>query len=166
MTDSLAERVANLEAIEQIKALKYRYWRACDGKDPAGFSACFVSEGAVIDYGRMGSFDDAAPMVDVFRRFACAEVDEQYVVLDMHHGTHPDIEITGDGTARGRWSLQFRQINVMNRTETLAVGEYVDEYVRVDGRWLMSVCRFTEQWWHVRALGEDEKVMQGQVSVN
>ncbi|MFC0315926.1 nuclear transport factor 2 family protein [Gordonia phosphorivorans] len=166
MTESIVRRVADLEAAEQIKALKYRYWRACDGKDPDGFSACFVSDGAVIDYGRMGSFDDAAPMVEIFRRFACAQVGGRYVVLDMHHGTHPVIEITGPDSARGRWSLQFRQLNVQARTETLAVGEYDDEYVRVDGRWLMSVCRFTEQWSHVRPLGADEVVNQGRVAVS
>ena len=158
----MEERLAALEAVEQIKALKHRYWRACDGKDPEVFADCFVPHGAAIDYGRLGSFDDAAPMVEIFRRYGCARIDGRYAVLDMHHGTHPDIEITGPGTARGRWSLQFRQLNTVTRTETLAVGEYDDEYVRGDdGNWRMSVCRFTESWSHTRPLGDDEVITEG-----
>lgn len=161
MTDDVNDRLAALEAVEQIKALKHRYWRACDGKDPETFADCVVARGAVIDYGRLGAFDDVAPMVEIFRRFACARVDGRYAVLDMHHGTHPDIEVTGP-TARGRWSLQFRQINQVTRTETLAVGEYDDEYVLGDdGRWRMSSCRFTESWSHTRRLGDDEVVTEG-----
>ncbi|MEO3825704.1 nuclear transport factor 2 family protein [Actinomadura sp. B10D3] len=44
----LAERIARLEAIEEIKALKHRYLRACDAKDPAAFRDCFVASGASI----------------------------------------------------------------------------------------------------------------------
>lgn len=151
-------------AVEAIKALKYRYWRACDAKDPETFADCFVPHGARIDYGPLGAFDDAAPMVEVFRRFGCARVDGRYAVLDLHHGGHPEIELTGPATARGRWLLQFRQLNTVARTEMLAVGEYDDEYLLGDdGRWRMSVCRFTQRWSHTRPLGDDEVIVEGTI---
>ncbi len=166
MTDpfEVSAAVAQMRAVDEIKALKYRYWRACDAKDPETFADCFVPRGAVIDYGPMGAFDDAAPMVEVFRRYGCARVDGGYAVLDLHHGGHPEIELTGPGAARGRWLLQFRQLNTVARTETLAVGEYDDEYVRGDdGRWRMSVCRFTQRWTHTRPLGDGEVVTEGTI---
>ncbi|WP_132993758.1 nuclear transport factor 2 family protein [Gordonia zhaorongruii] len=154
-------QVERLEAIEEIKQLKHRYWRACDAKDPDGFRDSFIASGAVIDYGPLGRFDDAAPMVEIFRRFALARADGRYAVLDMHHGTHPEIELTGRDSARGRWSLRFRQIDTVGRTETVSVGEYDDEYVRESGHWRMSVCRFTQRWSLTRPLGDDAAIREG-----
>lgn len=54
------QRIARLEAVEAIKALKHRYLRACDAKDPKAFRDCFVTAGATVDYGVLGSFDHPA----------------------------------------------------------------------------------------------------------
>ncbi|GAA1267622.1 hypothetical protein GCM10009609_33410 [Pseudonocardia aurantiaca] len=35
-----------LEAVQAITRMEYRYWRACDNKDPDGFRRCFVRSGA------------------------------------------------------------------------------------------------------------------------
>ena len=99
---SIEARITALEKIEAIKALKYRYWRACDGKDPQGFRDCFIASGARIDYGVLGSFDDVAPMVEIFTKVALHTVDGKHVIFDMHHGMHPEIELTGDDTATGK----------------------------------------------------------------
>ncbi|GAA4660452.1 nuclear transport factor 2 family protein [Gordonia humi] len=155
------DRIAALEAIEAIKNLKHGYWRACDAKDPEGFAASFVPEGAVIDYGPLGRFDDAAPMVEIFRTVACRRVDGRYRVLDMHHGSHPQIELTSHDAAVGRWSLRFRQVDTVERTETVTVGEYDDEYRFSDGAWRMSVCRFTQRWSITRPLSDDAVIEQG-----
>lgn len=162
MAPSIEDRLAALEAIEQITALKHRYWRACDAKDPETFADCFIADGAQIDYGPLGVFDDAAGLVDVFRRFGCARVDGRFAVLDLHHGGQPEIELLGPGRAAGRWTLQFRQLNTVARTETLATGVYDDRYLLcADGRWRMSVCRFVQRWSHTRPLGDDETVVEG-----
>ena len=160
--EGIADRLAVLEAVEQIKNLKHRYWRACDAKDPDGFREAFVAHGAVIDYGPLGRFDDAAPMVEIFRRVALHRVDGRYAVLDMHHGMHPEIEVTGPDTARGRWALRFRQIDTVRGAETVSAGESDDEYRRgEDGAWRRSVCRFTQRWSVTRALG-DAHVVEGE----
>lgn len=44
-------RLARLEAVEAIRRLKAHYFHCCDGKDPDGMAACFVSGAADIDYG-------------------------------------------------------------------------------------------------------------------
>ncbi|MGB3304192.1 nuclear transport factor 2 family protein [Gordonia sp. (in: high G+C Gram-positive bacteria)] len=148
----LAARITAIENVEAIKALKYRYWRACDGKDPEGFRDCFIAKGARIDYGRMGAFDDVAPMVDIFAKVALYTVDGKHVIFDMHHGMHPDITLTGEATATGRWTLRFRQVNLLMQTETIANIEYDDDYVIEDGEWKMSRSVSTETWSMTRPL--------------
>lgn len=155
------QRIDALEQIEAIKMLKYRYWRACDAKDPRGFRDCFIASGARIDYGALGSFDDVEPMAQIFEKVALHTVDGKHVIFDMHHGMHPEITLTGDGTATGRWTLRFRQVNLIEKTEVSSTGEYDDEYVLVDGEWKMSRCSFTETWSMVRPLDPATVVNEG-----
>ncbi|WP_439028793.1 nuclear transport factor 2 family protein [Gordonia terrae] len=159
-TDAVG-RLDQLAHIEAIKHLKYRYWRACDAKDPSGFRSCFIQKGARIDYGPLGTFDDAEPMAQIFEQVALHRVDGQYVILDMHHGFHPDIALTSDTTATGRWTLKFRQVNLLDRTETVMAGEYSDEYVVEDGEWKMAASTLTERWSVRRPLGDDATVRTG-----
>lgn len=143
---SLEERIARIEAVDAIKVLKYRYFRACDAKDPVGFRAAFIDKGAIIDYGVMGSFDDADGIAAVFEKIALHKVDGKHLILDMHHGLHPDIRLTSDSTAEGNWTLRFRQLNLHDMTEKVAAIEYADEYVIENGEWKISKCVSTELW--------------------
>ncbi|CAJ1493972.1 nuclear transport factor 2 family protein [[Mycobacterium] kokjensenii] len=154
---TLEDRLTALEQIEAIKALKHRYFRACDAKDPETFRACFIAHGADIDYGPLGGFsgpDQAEKLATVFRRIALHTVDGKPVILDMHHGMHPDITLTGPGTATGRWTLKFRQLNMIERTERLLTGDYDDDYVIEDGRWKMARSHFRQLWAITRPLGD------------
>lgn len=155
---SVEERLEALEQIEAIKALKHRYFRSCDAKDPDTFRACFIAQGADVHYGPLGGFDDADEIAAVFTRIALHKVDGKPVILDMHHGMHPDITLTGPDTATGRWTLKFRQLNMIERTERLLTGEYDDDYVIEDGVWKMARSHFRQLWAMVRPLGDDTVV--------
>ncbi|WP_328398062.1 nuclear transport factor 2 family protein [Nocardia sp. NBC_00416] len=155
----LAQRVARLEAVEAIKALKHRYLRACDAKDPKAFRECFVAAGAAVDYGVLGSFD-ADGMAAVFEKIALHKVDGKNVILDMHHGTHPDITVHDDEHASGRWTLKFRQVNLIEQTETVMTGEYDDEYRVEDDRWKIAACRFRQNWSITRPVDDTCRVAQ------
>ncbi len=159
-TLTLEQRIARLEAIEAITALKYRYWRACDGKDPVGFRSAFIATGAAIDFGPLGSFDDADPITDIYRAIALKKQDGKYLILDMHHGLHPDIQLTSDTTASGSWTLRFRQLNLAERTEKVAAIEYDDRYVVEDGVWKIAACKATDLWSITRPLDDDAIVSE------
>lgn len=155
-TPSVEERLAALEAVAAIERLKYRYWRACDRKDVAAFRACFVAGAADIDFERMGRFDNADGISDVFARVALARhEDGTHLILDMHHGLHPDITLVDEASARGRWTLRFRQLNLRDRTEKVAAVEYDDAYAVEDGEWRMSRCHARTLWSVSRLLSPD-----------
>lgn len=154
-TRSLEARISALEAIEQIKALKYRYLRACDRKDPDAFRECFVAEGAFIDYGpRIGRFNDADGIAEVFRRLALRRVGGRYVIYDMHHAMHPVIELVGDGQATGAWTLRFRQVDLDERTERISAIEYDDRYEIENGQWRIRSCQVSVLWTLIQPLPE------------
>jgi hypothetical protein len=146
----LAERVADLERVQAITELKYRYWRACDAKEPDAMRACFARSGAKIEYGPMGSYDDADALVAVFTKIALRRLGDvpggRWAVLDMHHGLHPQITVHDSTHASGQWTLHFRQIDVAGGTERVSAGEYVDEYRVEDGRWVIAATTYTPRW--------------------
>ncbi len=152
---TLEERIAAIEAVAEITRLKYRYLRACDRKQPEVFRDCFVAEGAELDYGeKIGTFRDADGIVAVFSAIALKQVEGHHVVLDMHHAVHPDITLTGPGTAEGEWSLRFRQVNTVAMTESLGAVEYSDSYEIEDGAWRIRRCVVRELWTMTRPLPE------------
>jgi hypothetical protein len=138
---SVEARVARLEAMAAIEALKYRYWRACDGKDPDGIRACFIERGAVIDYPEPMRYDDREGLVGVYQQIAMRKVGDEYAVEDMHHGMHPEIEVTSPTEAAGRWTFAFSQINRLEGTYTQSSMEYWDTYVVEDGEWKIATTK-------------------------
>lgn len=159
--DTVEQRLARLEALEEIRMLKHRYFRACDAKDPEAMRGCFVAGRADIYYGpALGSFDDADVLIDIYSRIALERLDDRYVVLDMHHGMHPSIHLTGPGTATGAWTLRFRQVDLRARTERVTALDYDDDYVVENGTWKISRCHVKVLWSIQRALTDDVEVVQ------
>lgn len=132
----LEKRVRELEDREAIRELKAAYLNACDLKDPDAVRACFAEGEVLIDYGHIGVFHEREPFVQVFEKLGCHEH-----VLDMHHGANPQIEITGEDSARGNWALHYQNIDSDNRTLTQLAAIYDDEYVRTANGWRIASTR-------------------------
>lgn len=141
---SLEQRIELLEAelyrlqsIESIRQLKARYLNACDRQDPEAVRDCFAEGEVVIDMDYFGHCANRDEFVDgIFVPRGCHEY-----VLDMHHCANPEIEILDEDSARGLWSLNYRNINTRDRTVTLMSALYHDEYRRIDGQWKVSRSR-------------------------
>lgn len=139
----LERRLARLEAVEQIERLKYRYLRACDRKDPDAIRDCFVRDGAEIDYGPLGTFAGRGQLVDLYTGLALRRSEGTWLYHDIHHGHHPDIEVTDDGHATGRWTLSFMRVNLEAQAIEQASIEYVDSYEIDDGAWKIRASKVT-----------------------
>ncbi len=147
---SLEQRLARLEAIEEIRALKARYLACCDAKDPAGMRACFVDGPVKIDYGAVGVFDNADAVVAIFQQIGCHPH-----MVEMHHGVNPQIEITGEATAKARWGLHYQLINTNDKTLTQLGAYYDDEYRKTVQGWKISATKCVVTSTLVLQLGAD-----------
>ena len=134
----LETRLRKLEDADAIRALKSRYFFSCDRKDPKAVRACFVDGKMVIDYGAVGSFDNADAMVKIFTEVGCHPH-----MVEMHHGANPQIEVLDAERAKGKWSLHYFLINTQTKTLTQLGGEYEDEYRKVNGAWKIAATKFT-----------------------
>lgn len=131
--EQIAARLAVLEDKEAIRALKARYLRACDLKQPDVVRDCFAPGAIRIAYQNFPEFTDRDAFVDIFQAMGC-----QPGVYDIHHATNWDIELTGPDEARGLWSLSFRTILTGPRQVHHTGVEYQDVYRRQDGRWWIA----------------------------
>ena len=76
--------------------------------------------------------------IGVFKSLACHPTH-----VDMHHGTAPEIEMSGPDTAKGRWRMRFQLLETEQKQVQLMSGYYEDEYARVNGEWKMRVSKYT-----------------------
>ena len=94
----LERRIRALEDVEAIKRLKYRYWRHLDLKQWDELADCFAAD-ATVSYGD-GRYRFAG--VEAIMRFLRESLARETGSVTIHHGHHPEIELTGETRARGR----------------------------------------------------------------
>jgi ketosteroid isomerase-like protein len=132
-----SELLQRLTDIEDIKRLKARYFRTLDRKDWDGYGQVFskdalleVPEGNVSERGREAIVTSVSTVLEGVRT--------------VHHGHMPEIEITGDGTARGVWAM-FDYVEWPEQDGTRVglqgFGHYREEYVRENGEWRIARTR-------------------------
>lgn len=127
--------MVDLQELEAIKRLKYKYIRCIDEKRWDEMRDCFDENASVAFSGGKYAFQGRAAimkfMVDSMGR-------------DAFHSSHrvhqPEIEFTSDTTATGIWALEDTVIDTQFEITLRGAAFYRDEYVKVDGQWKI---RFT-----------------------
>lgn len=135
--DTVEARLRKLEDAEAIRNLKARYLFVCDRKDPKAMRACFADGKVHIDYGAVGTFDNADALVKVFTDIGCHPH-----MIEMHHGMNPQVEVTGETTAKALFSLHYFLINTQQNNITQLAGYYEDEFVKQNGAWKIFKTKF------------------------
>ena len=122
--------MSDLEQIEMIKRLKYRYMRTLDLNQWDELADCFT-EDAVTDYDSgTYSFQGKKDIIGFLNQFM-----DQSTKIGQHHVHHPEIDLTSDTTATGIWYLQDIFIDLDAKRTLRGAGFYHDEYEKVDGQW-------------------------------
>jgi hypothetical protein len=120
----------DLVEYEQIKRLKYRYVRCLDLKLFDEIRTCFI-ETATASYGGGAYTYDGLDAIVEFLSTSMGSTK----MLTSHKVHHPEIELTGPGTATGRWALDDVVVLVDLGMTVRGAAYYEDDYVKVDGDW-------------------------------
>jgi SnoaL-like domain len=128
-----AESAAQLLDIEAIKKLKHAYFRLLDTKEFEALGALFA-DGATTSY-ESGKYSHAGRDEAVL--FLSESLGDPSIIHE-HLGHHPEITLTSDTTAVGTWYLHDRVMVPSVDFELGGTAIYTDEYVKVDGVWLIS----------------------------
>jgi hypothetical protein len=125
----------DLETLEEIRQVKYRYLRCVDTKlwDEIGDT---FTEDAIVDYGtqaygkplKMSGRDE---IVAFFRSTLGPDI------LTVHAAGQPEITVDGDN-ATGIWSFQDTVIAIKYRVVIAGAAFYHDTYRREAGQWRIS----------------------------
>ena len=130
----------DLAAIEEIRQLKYRYFRTLDLKEWDAFGDC-LAEDIRARYGTQAMpeplhFDSRADVVGYMSENLGPGV------VTIHIGSHPEITVDGD-TATGSWGFEDTVIVPDFKILIRGGGYYQDEYRRdADGHWRISSTQY------------------------
>lgn len=132
--------VERLLAIEEIKQLKARYWRAIDTKEfdllrtVFAPDAWFDSSESVRDPVRGTPPEFTEPDTVHGMEEIVAYISEAVATgQSSHQGHTPEIEIDSDTTARG--IMPFEDFILMDELKFKGYGYYHETYERIDGAW-------------------------------
>lgn len=134
--EALEKEVQRLKDIEEIKALKSRYFRALDTKNWDELETTLhpnistsYSNGKLVFHGPKevtNYFKENMPTTQI----------------TLHQGHNPAITIESDTEATGKWYLQdnliFAEGNPYAGMQIQGSAIYTDKYEKVDGQWLIK----------------------------
>jgi len=152
MSDDSGE-VASLRALEDIRQLKFRYFRILD-RGPREELSEVLSEGIVCDLGDYGRFEGRQEVLNFFHTAVFPTYE-----MTVHKAHNPEITLLGEGRALGTWVYEAYLMTASSDATWLA-GYYDDEYLVEEGSWRISSMRPTyffnsdasKDW--MRAVGE------------
>ncbi len=130
----------DLTAIEEIRQLKYRYFRTLDLKLWDEFGDC-LAENVKARYGTQAMneplhYDTRADVV----KFMSENLGPG--IITIHIASHPEITVDGD-TATGSWGFEDTVIVPDFKVMIRGGGYYVDDYRKdADGRWRIAGTKY------------------------
>jgi SnoaL-like domain len=140
------DTVERLEAIEEIKQLKARYFRCMDTKDWDGFTTVFAPDARMDVSGELsGDVSDGSGVTTGNREIAAFVRGAIDNVTTVHHGHTPEIDVRSPTSATGVWGMEDHlwwpegsPITTMH-----GYGHYHETYEKQDGRWRITSTTLT-----------------------
>ena len=122
--------MADLNELEAIKSLKYKYLRCLDQKRWSELAECLTEDATSAYSGGKFSFEGRDAILEFLENAMGADS-----FLSSHTVHQPEIEFTSETTATGVWALNDTVIETNANIIIRGAAFYEDEYVKVDGAW-------------------------------
>ena len=124
----------DLIEIEQVRQLKYAYFRCIDQKCWEELATLFTPDIEVRYGGGSHNYSGRDTVIEWLRSSMDADT-----FHTSHRGSHPEIELLGADSARGLWAFDDVVIDTGFDITIRGAGFYEDEYRKIDGRWRFAV---------------------------
>jgi hypothetical protein len=155
-----ATGLADLAAIEAIRQVKYRYFRALDCNEWDLFAGCLTEDCAAAYSGGKLRLDGRDAIV-AFMRNNMSGAD----FLSMHHGHHPEIVVESATEASGTWYLEDTIISLARRTRLSGAAIYEDRYRCENGEWRISSTGYRRTFEFVEPLNPEATLLSNMFDV-
>jgi bile-acid 7alpha-dehydratase len=130
---SLEKECRRLSDIESIRQMRHRYWHAIRDGNLEDLLKLF-SANAWVDFGLGQPAEGKEAVVRLYR----ATVGTWKPGGQYPRGFIPEIEITGDNTAKGVWMVEAQVLDREKKLVTNVGCLYDEEYVKENGEWKIS----------------------------
>ena len=130
----IIQRIKAIQSIYEIKELKFKYWNACDSKEPIKILECFCPDNVHIDFEDFGIFSSAKDMVMKYEINSCHDH-----LIEQHSGKNPILKFLSNKKAEGFWSLFYSLIDIKKGISLNITGTYKDLYIKDEhNQWLIK----------------------------
>lgn len=137
----------DLETLEELRRLKYRYLRTLDLKQWDDFADTLAPD-VEATYGERLSFAGREAVVEYMRNSLPP------TIITVHQCHHPEIEGAGD-TAKGIWYLYDTVLILEHRLVLTGAAFYDDTYTRGDdGKWRIGRTTYVRSFEAMEKLSE------------
>ena len=139
--EDIIARIEVIQAVNDIKNLKFKYLNDCDLKKPNDILECFDSKKVYIDFEDFGIFSSAQDMVEKYKLYSCHPH-----LIEQHSGKNQIIKLLSDNEASGFWSLSYSLIDTLKNFSLNITGTYEDLYILDDNKnWLIKKTIFKKR---------------------
>ncbi|MFC1944006.1 nuclear transport factor 2 family protein [Chloroflexota bacterium] len=132
---ALEKECRKLRDIEEIRQLKYRYWRSVHEGRWGDVGDCFAEDG-IFDFGYSSEVRGRQAITDFF-----GKVMSKITSMAVLHGHNPEIDITSETTASGKWQLDNIRIEASSNEASRQGNAYNEEYIKEEGNWKISLSK-------------------------
>ena len=140
----MADEIATMLAIEQIKALKARYFRCMDGKDWPGLRNVFTDD-VITDFRESVQPSNEALLIQGADKYIEMLAPVLQPLVTVHHGHMPEIVLLSPTTASGIWAMEDKlwTDGAMPWQRLHGYGHYHEKYrLQADG-WRIAEIRLS-----------------------
>jgi hypothetical protein len=139
------DAIDRLIAIEEIKALKARYFRCMDTKDWEAFANLFSADASIDMSGEMRASNADAGIIRGRNEIVTFVRNAINDVTTVHHGHTPEIDIVSPTCATGIWAIEdsLRWPEGTPIQTLHGYGHYHDTYEKHDESWLIASTQLT-----------------------
>ena len=139
----------DLQEIEAIKRLKYKYMRCLDQKLWDEMAECFTEDATAAYSGGKYAYSGRDAILGFLRKSMGAES-----FHSSHRVHHPEIDVRADGTATGIWALEDVVIETRWNITIRGAAFYHDEYVKQGGAWRIRHTGYKRTYEEIQPRGD------------